>query len=132
MRKIVIATVAMAVLAGCYHTKTGTTAPRGGVTHEDRQWFALWGGIPLSGTAGSECGAAGMAYSDSRKSGMDILIDIGLSIGAFAAAGSICNLPDRPTAEQSSAYSTCMLGVTGLSALLGTRTVTYACNEAKP
>ncbi len=113
---------------GCFHTKTSTGAPMGAQEYEDRQWFTLAGLVPLSSPAGGECGPQGMAMSDSRLSGMDVLILIGLSVAGTVAGTSLCSKDAAGNVNVG-----CAVGVGNLVPLLiGSRTVTYHCAEAGP
>lgn len=110
---------------GCYRTKTATRATPAAVEHEHRQWFTIAGLVPITGAAGSECGEAGMASSDSRLAGMDVLINIGLAVGGSLLGSGICDSDAEPAA-----YATCISSVGSLVPfLLGSRTVSYRCAQ---
>lgn len=122
MNKLVTVLVAVLALSACYRTKTRTTA-RGGQERESRQWFTIAGLVPLSSADGGEC-TNGMASSDSRLSGLDVLINIALSVGGGIAGTQVCK------DEAGVVDASCAVGIgTLVPFLIGSRTVTYQCAE---
>jgi hypothetical protein len=121
---ILVGTVALTF--GCFHTKTLSQARPTYAEHEARQWFTIGGLVPLSQPAGEEeCGPKGLAYSDSRMSGTDVLINIGIMFGSVLVASSVCD-----SGGDATAYAQCVQGLSFLGPLLiGSRTVNYACSE---
>jgi hypothetical protein len=113
--------------SACYQTRvrSGTAV---GVTHEHRQWFTIGGFVDLSDPAGDECAEAGVAESDSRYGGTDILINVGLSIVGGIAGAALCPLEDDPSRDEARRFGTCVSASAGvLPFLLGSRTVAYRC-----
>jgi hypothetical protein len=114
----------VASLAGCFHTSVRPAQPvPAGPTTEARQWFTVGGLVGLSDAAGSECGAAGLAFADSRMGGTDILINIGLTVAGSMLGTAVCNSDSDPVA-----YASCVQGMAALVPfLISSRTVSYAC-----
>ena len=111
-------------LTGCFQTKVHSPqASRSGQTHQDRQWFTLGGLIGISSPAGSECGTAGVARSESKFGGTDILIDVGLSIVGGVLGTAACNsISDRGD------YAACLSAFsTAVPLLLTPLSVEYEC-----
>lgn len=133
MKTAIVTYVLIVLTASCYRTKI--VSPMRGVaagpTHEQRQWFTLGGAVGLSDAAGEEC-PGGVSYAESRLSGTDILIQVGLTAVGVIAGVAACGLPD-PTSDDARAFSTCisLAGVIG-PFLLGTRTVNYRCTARAP
>jgi hypothetical protein len=119
MRMAVVAVLASQT--GCYHTKIQTYREPIGREHEDRQWFALAGLVPLSSPAGREC-KNGLAYADSRMSGTDWLIGVGLGLAGGLLGSAACAGEDAVV--RGSCAST---GASLATFLFGSRTVEYAC-----
>lgn len=114
------------LLAGCYKTQVGTHDPSV-PTHTDRQWFTLNGYTPLSDPSGQQC-PDGVTYAETKLSGTDIAIDLGLRAVGLGIGIAACELPEDPTTAEASNFSQCM-AVAGaiLPALIASRTVRYQC-----
>jgi hypothetical protein len=114
------------LLSGCYRTVVATSAPPAGPVHEDRQWFTIAGFVPLSDAAGAECGPAGVSHAESRLAGMDILIDLGLSLVGGAVGFAVCDEDDFDEARN---YASCVSAVAAIPPfLISSRTVSYQCS----
>ncbi|WP_437815103.1 hypothetical protein [Sorangium sp. So ce1078] len=117
-------------VSGCYRTRTAATAPAAQNEIERRQWFLMGGLVPLSEPAAAECGPAGMATSDSRVSGSDILISSGLTVAGGLVGAAMCPLAKEPTDAEATGYASCVgVAATLLPSFLQSRTVSYRCAE---
>jgi hypothetical protein len=105
----------------CYTTKIITGRSPEGPAYTDRQWFTIGGLAPLSSPAGREC-QNGISWAESKQSGTDILINIGLGVAGGIAGALACS--DRELAARSSCAS---LGASLVPFLIGSRTVEYTC-----
>ena len=125
MKRCATAFAALAVLASqsaCYTTRVVSAARPEGPPYSDRQWFTLGGLAPLSQPTGQQC-RHGVSYAESKLSGTDWLIDVGLGVAGAIAGGVACaNVGDDLT------RSSCITaGATLVPFLLSSRTVEYAC-----
>jgi hypothetical protein len=123
--KLILSILITLSITGCYKTRVGVERP-GVATHEDHQWFALFGSVPIS-NAVTDC-PDGVSYVEAQQDGMDMAIGFGLSLAGGLVAAAVCELDSDPTEEQARAYSECVAlgGVAGT--LLARRTVTYQCS----
>ncbi|MBM7112579.1 hypothetical protein [Archangium primigenium] len=118
---LAIAAAVLASQAGCYHTKIVTDRAPEGREYSDRQWFTIGGLVPLSSPAGREC-RNGLSRAESRLSGTDWLINVGLGLAGGLVGAAACS--SGSDAERLS----CMTSGASLATfLLGSRTVEYAC-----
>ena len=125
---VLSAVVLLTSATGCYRTRTATMARPTTPEYEQRQWFLIAGLVPLSSAGGSECGGAGMATSDSRLGGWDIVINVGLAVAGGLLGASVCSLPDNATNAEQTAYGSCVSGMASLVPfIIGSRTVSYTC-----
>jgi hypothetical protein len=127
----VVAVVAvMTSQVGCYTTKVVSQARPDGPSYSDRQWFTIGGLVPLSSPAGREC-ENGLAMAESRLSGTDWLINVGLGLaGGLVGAAACSSGPNTDPLLALAASSTCATVGSGLATfLLGSRTVEYTCAE---
>ncbi len=121
MRHHLLAATALVVLCtGCYNTAVVSGASPSGA-REERQWFLLNGAARLTDPAGRECGAEGLAWSESKQAFGDMLISLAIGAGTALAVGYNCTEP----ACYAAAGSTGSLA----SWLLSSRTVEYACRR---
>lgn len=120
---VLLATVVLVANGlGCYTTRVNTPADRSAsATHEERQWFTVGGLVGLSDPAGEDC-QHGLGKAQSKMAGMDILINIGLSVGGYIAGSVGCSGDQAGTCA--SALSTLV------PFLIGSRTVRYTCSAA--
>lgn len=105
----------------CYTTKVVTGRSPEGPAYTDRQWFTIGGLAPLSSPAGREC-QNGISWAESKASGTDILINIGLGVAGGIVGALACS--DSEVAVRSSCVS---LGASVVPFLIGSRTVEYTC-----
>jgi|GEM_PF-1835238 len=115
------AVTVLASQVGCYHTKIVTDQRAEGREYSDRQWFTIAGLVPLSSPAGREC-RNGLARAESRMSGTDWLIGVGLGLAGGLVGAAACN--GGSDAQQ---YSCMTSGASLATFLLGSRTVEYRC-----
>jgi hypothetical protein len=111
--------------AACYTTKivTNRQPESRAYSHTDRQWFTIGGLVPLSGPAGREC-EHGLSYAESQMSGVDILINIGMTVGGALVGAAACGGDETRSASCATSFATLA------PFLLGTRTVEYTCAAA--
>ncbi len=120
MRKILCVIAIALSLPGCFTTSLMTSAPAGPAQSE-KQWFLFWGATRISADAARECGAAGVAWSESKQDFSDLLISFGLAAATGYALSRSCNQGDTGCIT-----SMASLG-SSASTILATRTVEYAC-----
>lgn len=110
--------------AGCYRTVVSSPgAISVGPEHTQRQWFTVGGLVPLSETAGTECGEAGLAYAESQMGITDVVINVGLGVAGGLLGGISCDASAEPEI-----YAACVQGAAAmLPFLFSARTVKYAC-----
>lgn len=127
--RAVLLPACLVAATGCYKTEIRSPqTPREQAVHYDRQWFTIGGLVGLSGPAGDECGSRGIARSESKMGGADILINLGLVVAGAVVGASVCD-PDGDAEE----YSSCVSLTTGLGPfLLATRTLEYECVAEAP
>jgi hypothetical protein len=112
---------------GCYQTVIRTGAPISGPSYQDRQWFTIAGLVGLSEPAGQECGPQGLSYAESKMSGMDVLINIGITLAGGIVGTAMCT-GDDDMDDDATAEVVCVNAFTTLAPLLlSTRTVRYSC-----
>ncbi|MBN1210318.1 MAG: hypothetical protein JXB05_36030 [Myxococcaceae bacterium] len=123
---ILIAVAALASQTACFTTRivTDKRPETRAFEHEDRQWFTIGGLVPLSGPAGREC-EHGLSYAESKMGGIDILINIGLSVAGTLVGASACT-----SGTEAERFSCATSAGTLVPFLLGSRTVTYTCAAA--
>ena len=112
------------MMAGCYQTQVRSMGVKStGEVHEAREWFTVGGLVSTSsGTAGAECGKAGLASVKSGQSGTDVLIIFGLGVLGALLAPSACD--DVSSSERAQCMS--LMG-TLPAFLIAPRTVSYEC-----
>lgn len=132
---VVALAAVLASQAGCYTTKVVSQARPAGPEYSDRQWFTLGGLVPLSGPAGREC-EDGLATAESKLSGTDWLINVGLSIAGGLVGGAVCGAGAASSTNGDAAAASAIGGsicATGFATLvpflIGSRTVNYTCAE---
>lgn len=127
LRGVLLACLTVGMLSGCYRTHTVIPGSVLGPERTDRQWFSVAGLVQLSKPAEANCGESGLAEVQSETGVVDVLINVGLTLGGGilgAAAG--CGEGSSDT-DCSTAVSA---GTTLVPFLLGTRTVRYRCNKS--
>src|SRR5689334_14546665 len=124
----VVATLAiLASQTGCYTTRIVTARAPEGPAYTDRQWFTVGGLAGLSQPAGQHC-QNGLSWAESKLSGTDWLINVGLSV-AGGIAGSLACSGNGDLAAQSYCATA---GATLVPFLLSSRTVEYTCAAGAP
>ena len=123
---VAVAIAVMASQPACYTTRIVTNRQPEGPANTDRQWFMLGGLASLSSPAGREC-QNGVSWTESKLSGTDFLINLGLGVvGGFAGSLACANSDDVTRAY-------CATGGAWLVPfLLSSRTVEYACAAGGP
>lgn len=122
--KVIGTILVLFTLSGCYATRAVSAKPAVLAPVEQRQWFTVAGFIPLSDPAGREC-SNGLAKVDSRMSGTDVAINVGLAIAGSIAGTSMCRADGSATA-----YSACVSSYSTLVPFLfSSRTVEYTCAQ---
>ncbi|KFA90864.1 hypothetical protein [Archangium violaceum] len=122
---VVAALAVMATQTACYNTRIVTRAPPEGPAYTDRQWFTLGGLANLSRPAGQSC-QNGVSWAESKLSGTDWLINVGLSVAGGIAGTLACANTGDP-------YAQIGCGTTGAALvpfLLSSRTVEFTCAAA--
>jgi hypothetical protein len=117
---VVAALAIMASQTACYTTRIVTARAPEGPSYTDRQWFTVGGLAGLSQPAGQHC-QNGLSWAESKMSGTDWLINVGLSV-AGGIAGSLACQGDA--VQQTSCAS---IGASLVPFLLSSRTVEYTC-----
>ncbi len=117
----------MAAASGCYSTtiQVPSDVPRG-ESYTDRQWFLLYGLVPLDEVSGEEC-QYGIADVESESSAIDVAISIGLTAVGIAGGLLLCDDIDDSLGELACAQAVA-LGTN----LVGSRTVRYTCVAGPP
>ena len=122
-RNLALRGACMALIAvattGCFTTKVYSRATPTGPVFQEGQWFALGGLVELSPPGGALCKQ--LAYSNSKLSATDVLIDVGLAVGGALAIASRCDASDA------TCRSTANFAGSLLPWLFGRRTVEYQC-----
>ncbi|AKI98689.1 hypothetical protein ATI61_10685 [Archangium gephyra] len=118
---VVAALAVMATQTACYNTRIVTRAAPEGAPYTDRQWFTIGGLAGLSQPAGQNC-QNGLAWAESRLSGTDWLINVGLSVAGGIAGSLACANSDYGVQ-----LSCTSAGATLVPFLLSSRTVEYTC-----
>jgi hypothetical protein len=118
---VVAALAVMATQTACYNTRVVTRAAPEGAPYTDRQWFTIGGLAGLSQPAGQHC-QNGLSWTESRLSGTDWLINLGLGVAGGIAGSLACANSDYGTQ-----ISCGLAGTTLLPFLLSSRTVEYTC-----
>jgi hypothetical protein len=113
-----------ALLTGCYTTSVLTGAPAG-PEQTDHQWFLLWGAARISGKSGTECGPAGVAWSETKEGPLDVALTLLLAAGVGGALALKCS--GMPAGEDHLCAAQAFSTGAALSTLVATRTVNYAC-----
>ena len=127
----VVAVVAvMTSQVGCYTTKVVSQARPSGPAYTDRQWFTIGGLVPLSGPAGREC-ENGLSTVESKLSGTDWLINVGLGLAGGIVGGLACGggANTDPVAAAVASSSCAAAFGTLVPFMIGSRTVEYTCAE---
>lgn len=126
---VVAALTVLATQSACYTTKVVSRAAPEGPSHTDRQWFTVGGLAGLSQPAGQHC-EHGIAWTESKLSGTDWLINAGLSLAGGIAGSLACGGTGSGSLEQSFTVLTCgSVGASLVPFLLSSRTVEYTCAE---
>ncbi|MEL7371135.1 MAG: hypothetical protein AAFN74_19595 [Myxococcota bacterium] len=118
-------------LTGCYTTKvyrSGSASET--AVHTDTQWFGLLGLVRYSDPDESKCGPdEELSYVESKYTGYDFLIDLGISaIGAAAAIGIASSADASDEAQIAAANAGAAIGPLFASR----RTVKWACRALGP
>jgi hypothetical protein len=116
----------MVMQTACYTTRIVTGRAPEGPSHTERQWFTLGGLARISQPAGQHC-QNGISSAESKLSGADWLIDLGLSV-AGGIAGSLACSNSEPALRSSCGAA----GATLFPILLSSRTVEYKCAAGAP
>ncbi len=130
---VVAVLAAMSTQTACFTTRITTSRPAEGATYTDRQWFTIGGLAGLSSPAGREC-QNGVSWAESKMSGTDWLINLGLSVAGGVAGALACANNREGVATQVTCTFT---GASLMPFLLASRTVEYSCArgpnaEARP
>lgn len=123
---VVAALAIMASQTACYTTRIVTARAPEGPSYTDRQWFTVGGLAGLSQPAGQHC-QNGLSWAESKMSGTDWLINVGLTVAGGIAGTLACANTD--TATQGTCASA---GATLVPFLLSSRTVEYTCAAGGP
>ncbi|HEX5748549.1 MAG TPA: hypothetical protein VFZ09_20080 [Archangium sp.] len=119
---VVAALAVMATQTACYNTRIVTRAAPESAPYSDRQWFTIGGLANLSQPAGQQC-QNGLSWAESRLSGTDWLINVGLSVAGGIAGSLACANTGDPVAQ----FSCATAGASLVPFLLSSRTVEYTC-----
>ncbi len=123
---VVVALAVMSTQTACFTTRITTSRSAAGPAYTDRQWFTLGGLASLSSPAGREC-QNGVSTAESRLSGTDWLINVGLSVAGGFAGGLACA---KNTNDSLIPQTTCaVLGAALMPFMLASRTVEYSCAQ---
>ena len=119
---IVLLAAAAMVVSGCHTTQVYSQGATNAIPqYSERQWFTVAGLVPLSDPAGREC-QSGISSVESEMSGLDILINVGLSVAGSLYGASMC---DESNAAN---YNSCVSTFSTLAPfLVSSRTVNYTC-----
>ena len=127
---VVAALAVMATQTACYTTKVVSRAAPEGPAYTDRQWFTVGGLAGLSQPAGQHC-ENGISWSESKLSGTDWLINVGLTVAGGIAGGLACSGYGTDAVGATLTQYTCAsLGASLVPFLLSSRTVEYTCAAA--
>ncbi|WNG51834.1 hypothetical protein F0U60_52795 [Archangium minus] len=118
---IVAAVAVLASQTACYNTRVVSGRVPEGPSYTERQWFTVAGLANLSGPAGHEC-TNGLSSAESRMSGTDWLINVGLGVAGGIAGSLACGNSDA----EARAYCA-SAGAALLPFFLSSRTVEYTC-----
>lgn len=122
---VVAALALMASQSACYTTRIVSGRPPEGPSYTDRQWFTVGGLANLSRPAGRYC-QNGLSWAESKMSGTDWLINVGLTVAGGIAGAMACQGDEL-------AQSGCAtLGASLVPFLLSSRTVEYTCAAGAP
>ena len=126
---VVAALTALATQSACYTTKVVSRAAPEGPSYTDRQWFTVGGLAGLSQPAGQHCDN-GIAWTESKLSATDWLINAGLTLAGGIAGTLACGGSGSGSLQQSFAFFYCgSIGMGLVPFLLSSRTVEYTCAE---
>lgn len=126
---VVAALAVMATQTACYTTRVVTRAPPEGPSYTDRQWFTVGGLASLSQPAGQHC-QNGISWTESKLSGTDWLINVGMSVAGGIAGTLACGNGTNDGSDYAARFSCASLGASLLPFLLSSRTVEYTCAAA--
>jgi hypothetical protein len=121
---VVAVLAVMSTQTACFTTRITTSRPAEGTTYTDRQWFTIGGLAGLSAPAGREC-QNGLSWAESKLSGTDWLIAVGLSLAGGVGGALACANGNDPAVQSSCAA----VGAQLIPFLLSSRTVEYACAQ---
>ncbi|HZI03746.1 MAG TPA: hypothetical protein VEZ71_06975 [Archangium sp.] len=127
---VVAALAVLATQSACYTTKVVSRAAPEGPSYTDRQWFTVGGLAGLSQPAGQHC-ENGIAWTESKLSGTDWLINAGLTV-AGGIAGTLACGGYGGSGSLGQSFATLYCGSIGASLvpfLLSSRTVEYTCAQ---
>ncbi|OJT17377.1 hypothetical protein BO221_45500 [Archangium sp. Cb G35] len=122
---VVAALAVMATQTACYNTRIVTRAPPEGPAYTDRQWFTIGGLANLSQPAGQYC-QDGVSWAESKLSGTDWLITVGLTVAGGIAGTLAC----ANTGDALAQTGCGTMGAALLPFLLSSRTVEFTCAAA--
>ncbi len=111
-----------ASIAGCHTTKVYSGRMKGAEPEQSgMQLFTIGGLVPLSDPDGGSC-EHGLAWSESQMAPLDVVINLGMAVGGYAAGYSLCDEGDKAVCGSSMA--------TIAPILFSTRTARWACAAA--
>jgi hypothetical protein len=114
-------------IPGPHRTAIDTTLPRAETEYEQRQWFLLYGGLPITDPAGEDCQETGIAYAESRLTVWDWAISLGIATGGVLLGSYLCESTDQDLETE------CVRRFATLAPLIvSSRTVLYQCVAATP
>lgn len=124
---VVAALAVMASQTACFNTRIVTRAAPEGAPYTDRQWFTIGGLAGLSQPAGQHC-QNGLSWAESKLSGTDWLINVGLAVAGGIAGSLACS----GSGDYSTQVSCASAGASLVPFLLSSRTVEYTCAAGAP
>lgn len=126
---VVAALAVMATQPACYNTRVVSRAAPEGLSYADRQWFTVGGLAGLSQPAGQHC-QNGLAWTESKLSGTDWLINVGLAVVGGIGGSLACGTGTNDLDDVSARTSCGTIGFMLVPFLLSSRTVEYSCAAA--
>lgn len=126
---VVAALAVMATQTACYNTRVVTRAAPEGPSYTDRQWFTVGGLAGLSQPAGQHC-ENGLAWTQSKLSGTDWLINVGLSVAGGIGGALACGTGSYDLNDIQARTYCATAGSMLVPFLLSSRTVEYTCAAA--
>ncbi|MFY0572767.1 hypothetical protein ACN28E_54305 [Archangium lansingense] len=126
---VVAALAVMATQTACYNTRVATRAQPAGPAYTDRQWFAVGGLANLSQPAAQNC-QHGVSWTESKLSGTDWLINVGLGVAGGIAGALACSNGTGDWNDVGGQIGCGWVGAALVPFLLSSRTVEYTCAAA--